>query len=163
MQGPQSGAGEPSIQGRAWRALLVVTEELIRVLDSELQRSVGLDLQQYDVMLHVSEGDQGRRMTELAQAVVLSKSGLTSLVDRMERDGLLERKPDPSDRRATRIVLTAVGADRFREAAACHRDVVHRIFTSHVQAEEALAMVSALERVWKCLQEPEGESGAEAR
>lgn len=149
QEGPESGL---TVRGRAWRALLVVSQELVRALDAALQRGVGLELRQYDVMLHVSEGNGGRRMTDLAEAVVLSKSGLTSLVDRMETAGLLERQPDPDDRRATRVVLSAQGRVRFREAAAHHREVVHRIFTGHVTDAEAEAMVEALERVRRGLQ-----------
>ena len=156
MQGPRAGqegrTSGPTVRGRAWRALLVVGQELVRALDAALQHGVGLDLQQYDVMLHVSEGDGGRRMTDLAEAVVLSKSGLTSLVDRMEAAGLLERRPDPDDRRATRVVLSDAGRVRFREAAAYHREVVHRIFIEHVTDAEATAMVDALERVEGVLQ-----------
>ena len=147
MQGSRETGETPSIRGQAWRALLTVTQELVQVLDAELQDGVGLGLLQYDVMLHVSEGEGGRRMTGLAEAVVLSKSGLTSLVDRMERDGLLERRPDPDDRRATRVVLSDEGEDRFGEAAAFHREVVHRIFTSRVSDDEAEVILATLERV----------------
>lgn len=147
MQGSRAGGHGPSPQGRAWRTLLTVGQTLVRALDEEMQSGVGLDLQRYDVMLHVSEGAGGRRMTELARAVVLSKSGLTALVDRMEADGLLERRPDPEDRRATRVVLTGEGESRFREASAHHRQVVHRIFIDRVTEEEAVVLSGTLERV----------------
>ena len=147
MQGSRSGKAKPSIRGRAWRALLEVMQALIQTLDGQLQRGVDLTLQQYDVMLHVSEGSGGRRMTELAEAVVLSKSGLTSLVDRMEVSGLLERRADPKDRRATRVVLTEKGETRFREAAALHREVVRRIFIRHLKEAEAEVITDVLERV----------------
>lgn len=148
MQGSSSGARGPTLKGKAWRALLEVHRDVVRYLEMEFKDGAGLDLQYYDVMLHVSEGGKGgRRMTELAEAVVLSKSGLTSLVDRMERDGLVERRPDPVDRRATRIVLTDRGGERFQEVSAHHRGVVRRIFTSRVTDEEAAVMVDVLERV----------------
>lgn len=158
MQGSSRDVGHgPSPQGRAWRMLLTVGQALVRTLDEELQRGVGLDLQRYDVMLHVSEGEGGRRMTDLARAVVLSKSGLTALVDRMEADGLLERRPDPADRRATRVVLTGEGESRFREASAFHRAVVHRIFIERVTEEEAVVLSGALERVRRELDEDGGD------
>lgn len=124
-----------------------VTQALLRTLDVELQRGVGLDLQWYDVLLHVREGGDGLRMTELAEAVVLSKSGLTSLVDRMEASGLIQRQPDPVDRRATRVVLSQEGERRYREGAALHRKVVRRIFTSLVSDHEAAVILETLERV----------------
>jgi DNA-binding MarR family transcriptional regulator len=153
VQGSRTGGGQPSLKGRAWRAFLEVHGEAVRVLDRELKRGIDLDLLFYDVMLHISEGSDGRRMSDLAQAVVLSKSGFTSVVDRMERAGLIERRPDPEDRRATRVVLTPAGARRFDEAAEVHRDIVHGIFTSVITDEEARAIVEALERVRRRLRE----------
>jgi DNA-binding MarR family transcriptional regulator len=147
MQASRSDTAGPTVRGRAWRRLLEGHRDLVTALDAELKRRVGLDLQYYDVMVHVIEGGGGRRMTDLAEAVVLSKSGLTSLVDRMERDGLIERRADPEDRRATRIALTKEGEARYREASACHREIVHRIFTSHVTDEEARVIAETLERV----------------
>jgi len=108
---------------------------------------MGLDLLHYDVLLHVSEGERGRRMTDLAEAVVVSKSGLTSVVDRMEADGLLERRRDPGDRRAIRVVLTPRGEERFREAAEHHAETVRRIFTSLVTDDEAAVIVQVMGRV----------------
>ncbi|MDX1675361.1 MAG: MarR family transcriptional regulator, partial [Longimicrobiales bacterium] len=105
------------------------------------------DLLHYDVMLHVSEGEAGRRMTDLADVMVMSKSGLTSLVDRMEAEGLLARHPDPTDRRVTRIVLTAEGEKRFAEAARIHGQMVREVFVSHVDPAEAETIVEVLERV----------------
>ena len=96
----------PTLQGKAWRAILEGHRDIARFLEQEFRRGAGLEAQYYDVMLHVSEGEGGRRMTDLADKVVLSKSGLTALVDRMESEGFVERRPDPDDRRATRIVLT---------------------------------------------------------
>jgi DNA-binding MarR family transcriptional regulator len=154
-RGQATGAGpagtgtghQVSVQGRAWRSLVEITHALLRELERELVERVGLNLQQYDVMLHISEGNGGRRMTELADAVVLSKSGLTSLVDRMEAEGLLERRPDPDDRRATRVVLSRHGKALFREASSAHREVVHRIFVDRVSGMEAKVIADVLERV----------------
>jgi DNA-binding MarR family transcriptional regulator len=136
-----------SVRGRAWRAVLEVHRDVVQHLERDFRESVGLDLLYYDVLLHVSEGQRGRRMTELADAVVLSKSGLTSVVDRMEADGLLERRPDPDDRRAVRVVLTPRGEERFREAAEQHAETVRRIFTSIVTDDEAGVIVDVLGRV----------------
>ena len=137
----------PTIQGRAWRLLVETPRDLFPYLDREFREHAATDIQRYDVMLHVSESEGGCRMTDLADAVVQSKSGLTSLVDRMEADGLLERRPDPDDRRVTRIVLTALGERRFAEATRHHRGVVRRIFTSRVSEEEARVLVAVLERL----------------
>ncbi len=137
----------PTIQGRAWRLLVETPRDLFPYLDREFREHTEVDFQRYDVMLHVSEVPGGCRMTDLADAVVQSKSGLTSLVDRMEADGLLERRPDPDDRRVTRIVLTPLGEQRFAEATKHHRGVVRRVFTSRVSDEEATVLVAVLERL----------------
>jgi DNA-binding MarR family transcriptional regulator len=79
----------------------------------------------------------------------------------MEKEGLVERRPDPHDRRATRIVLTAEGDKRFAEVSAHHRETVHRVFTSKVTAEEAAVIVDVLERVLDGLREGEGAEAAE--
>jgi DNA-binding MarR family transcriptional regulator len=155
MQGSRMSRDEPTVQGRAWRALLEGHRDLIRFLEEEFVRGAGVELQYYDVMFHVSEVVEGRRMTDLAEAVVLTKSGLTSLVDRMERDGLLERRPDPTDRRATRIVLTQAGKERFEAVSRHHRGVVRRIFTSRVTEEEARVIVDVMERLQSAVQERE--------
>jgi DNA-binding MarR family transcriptional regulator len=142
-----SGQKGSTIQGRAWRALLETHRDIVRYLEREFRDGAGIELTYYDVMLHISETDGGRRMTELADAVLLSKSGFTALVDRMERDGLVARRADPDDRRATRVVLTPLGEKRLSEVSAHHRGVVRRIWTSRVEEGEAGAIVSALQRV----------------
>jgi DNA-binding MarR family transcriptional regulator len=147
-----------SVKGQAWRALIVGCSRLSQRLDEALQRATGLELRTYDVLLHVSEGEGGRRMGELAEAVVMSKSGLTALVDRLEADGLLERQPDPSDRRATRICLTSQGVAAYEAAAAHHREIVHGLFFEHVTTDEAAAIHTALERVLSRLDAAEGRS-----
>ena len=147
MQDPRSGRRGPTIRGRAWRTFLEVHRDVVQHLAKDLRSALDLDLLYYDVMLHVSEAEGGRRMTDLAKAAVLSKSGLTALVDRMEAEDLIERRPDAADRRATRIVLTASGEMRFREAAKHHRETVRAIFTSQVTDEEARVIIDVLTRV----------------
>jgi len=136
-----------SVRGRAWRDLLEVHRDVVAYLERDFHDSMGLDLLYYDVLLHVSEGEGGRRMTDLAEAAVISKSGLTSVVDRMEADGLLERRRDEADRRAVRVVLTPRGEERFQEAARHHAETVRRIFTSQVTDDEAAVIVDVLGRV----------------
>ncbi len=147
-------ANRPTMQGRAWRLVVETQRDLFRLLDREFREHTPLDLQRYDIMLHVSESPGGCRMTDLADAVVTSKSGLTSIVDRMEHDGLLERRPDPADRRVTRIALTALGEQRFAEATRHHRSVVRRIFTSRVSDAEARVVVEVLERLRAAVSSP---------
>lgn len=144
----------PTTQGRAWRALLETHRELIARVEDEFRTRTPLELMQYDVMFHVSEASDGIRMTDLANAVVLTKSGLTSLVDRMEVAGLIERRADARDRRATRIHLTPLGEDNLAEASRHHRKVVRTIWTTRMSEEEAAVIVDVLARVRAGLHEP---------
>jgi len=148
-------AAGPTVQGRAWRSLLETHRELIGFIEEEFKSNTPIELQQYDVMFHVSEANDGLRMTDLAKAVVLTKSGLTALVDRMEDAELIERRPDPQDRRATRIHLTSTGRTKLAVASEHHREVVRRIWTSRVTEEEAAVLLDVLARVRARLLEEE--------
>ena len=84
----------------AWRGMLRTHARLTKALDVELVSAHGLPLTSYEVLLHLADSPDGRlRMSELADSVLLSRSGLTRLVDRLERQGLLGRESCPNDRR----------------------------------------------------------------
>ncbi len=77
---------------RAWRGLLRTHACLVKRLDAELERAHGLPMSSYEVLHHLAQASRGRmRMRDLAEHAQLSRSGLTRLVDRLERDGLLYR------------------------------------------------------------------------
>ncbi len=136
------------IRLRAWRAVLELEGTLTQIFDAELRDRAGIELQTYDALLHTFEaGEQGIRMTDLARHVVLSKSGLTAVVDRLEKRKWLKRVADPDDRRATRITLTAAGEKVFRRAAEVHLDGIEKHFSVHVSDQEAEVIARALNRV----------------
>ncbi len=133
---------------RAWRSIMETHGAIVPILDSELLAKAGIDIQTYDALLHVFEArEQGIRMADLASAVVISKSGITSLVDRLEASSLVRRNLDPDDRRATRITLTATGEATFRAAAQVHLAGIEEHFASRISDEEALGIAETLERV----------------
>lgn len=133
---------------RAWRALMTVHGRVTPRLDEELRAATDLDLRSYDTLLHTYEaGAAGIRMADLAEKVVLSKSGLTTLVDRLESSGRLRRLPDPADRRATRITITDAGLDAFRFAAEVHLAGIARHFADKITVVDAEALTNILERV----------------
>ena len=123
----------------AWRAFLRVHAQLTRTLEGELVAAHDLPLPSYEVLLHLAEASSRRlRMTELADRVLLSRSGLTRLVDRLERDGLVERASCPNDARGTHAVLTDAGLNRLREAAPTHlRGVAEHVIDRLTPAEVA--------------------------
>lgn len=138
---------KPTPQQLAWRSILELETTLMPLFDERLA-SVGIDVQIYDVLLHTNEaGPKGIRMRDLAGSVLISKSGLTSLVDRLEHRGLIARMPDPADRRVTRVQLTPDGADVFRAAAAAHVADIEELFASRLTADEARQIHRVLSRI----------------
>ena len=123
----------------AWRAFLRVHAQLTRTLEAELVAAHELPLPSYEVLLHLAEAPSRRlRMTELADRVLLSRSGLTRLVDRLERDALVERASCPNDARGTHAVLTDAGLNRLRDAAPTHlRGVAEHVIDRLSPAEVA--------------------------
>src|SRR5262245_47888751 len=94
----------------AWRGLLRVHSALVHDLDAELRATHGLSLHEYEVLLHLADAAGERlRMSDLANAVLLSQSGLTRLVDRLVRAGSVERTRCEEDRRGHFAALTSVG------------------------------------------------------
>src|SRR5919109_1889450 len=94
----------------AWRGLLRVHAALVRELDAELGAAHSLPLTSYDVLINLQAApDKRMRMAELADTVLLSRSGVTRLVDRLVRDGLIVRDACESDGRGSFAVLTEAG------------------------------------------------------
>lgn len=132
----------------AWRLFLEAHARVLKVLEAELQDAHDLPLTWYDVLLQLAEAPEGRRrMQDLAGAVLLSKSGLTRLVARMEEAGLVIRTDCPSDRRGTFAVLTDGGWRRLRTAAPTHLAGIRRHFTDQLTDTEVGALRSGLGRV----------------
>ena len=126
---PGPRAGLSAEQLATWRTFLRSHAQEQRALEHDLVDAHDLPLAHYDVLVQLSEAP-GRelRMTELAERVLLSRSGLTRLVDRLERDGLVERRSCPSDARGTLAALTDTGVARLREAWPTHlAGVVDRV------------------------------------
>jgi DNA-binding MarR family transcriptional regulator len=132
----------------AWRGLLRVHARLVRELDRELREAHALPLREYEVLL-VLESAPGRalRMSELADLVLLSHSGLTRLADRLERAGYVERGPCATDRRGLLARLTDKGAERLREARPTHLAGVREWFLSHLSGADLEYLAGAWERV----------------
>lgn len=113
----------------AWRGLLRVHSRLVKALDAELVAEHGLALTSYEVLLHLADAPDGKmRMHDLAASVLLSRSGLTRLVDRLERDELLTRKACDSDARGAYAVLTDAGRRKLATARRTHLAGVRRHF-----------------------------------
>jgi DNA-binding MarR family transcriptional regulator len=133
---------------RAWRGLLRVHASLVKALDAELEAEHRLAVTTYEVLMYLADAPEGQmRMHDLAKRVLLSRSGLTRLVDRLERDGLLERKSCESDARGAFAVLTPRGRDKLTAARRTHLQGVRRHFLEHLSDEELDALGGIWERV----------------
>jgi DNA-binding MarR family transcriptional regulator len=129
----------------AWRGFLRAHSAIVRELDRDLQDEHGLPLTEYEVLLRL-ESAPGRRMrmTELASSVLLSQSGVTRLVDRMVKTGLVERERCDDDRRGLFARITPAGLRRLAQARPTHLAGVRRCFLERFSREE----LRTLEELW---------------
>jgi DNA-binding MarR family transcriptional regulator len=133
---------------RAWRAFLVAHARVTDTLATELEAETKLPLTWYDVLVQLSEADENKlRMQDLARAVLLSKSGLTRLVDRMASEGLVTREPCLDDRRGTFVCLSPAGRNRLDGASPTHLRGIAEHFTSYLTEAEAKTLHALLDRI----------------
>jgi DNA-binding MarR family transcriptional regulator len=121
----------------AWRGFLRVQSALFRDLDAELTAAHDLPLRSYEVLLLLQDAPERRlRMSDLSRSVLLSPSGMTRLVDRLQREGLVGRERCAEDGRGYYAVLTEAGGRRLREARATHLAGVRRLFLDRLCADD---------------------------
>ena len=136
---------------RAWRGLLRAHACLARRLDAELDQAHGLPMTSYEVLHHLDEALGGRmRMRDLAEHAQLSRSGLTRLVDRLEREELLERCSCEHDARGSYACLTDRGRERLEDARVTQLAVVREHFFSRFSELELSLLAGMCERIAPC-------------
>lgn len=130
-----------------WRSFLHAHAAVTRELERELAE-IGMPIGWYDVLLQLAEAPQRRlRMAELAGRVLLSRSGLTRLVDRLQAEGYVRRERSADDARGTFTVLTPAGLAALRRAAPVHLAGVHAHWLAHYTDEELETLGALLRRV----------------
>jgi DNA-binding MarR family transcriptional regulator len=133
---------------RAWSGCLVFTDRVTRALDDALSRAHRISVKEFDVLITLYNAPDGRlRMSELAERVVLSPAGVTHLVSRLERDGLVARAVDERDRRSYFAALTPAGDRKLRESRPTHNDVVRAHLTQRLNASQ----LKTLGSLWKTI------------
>jgi DNA-binding MarR family transcriptional regulator len=136
---------------RAWRGMLRAYSCLAKRLDAQLEARHRLPMTSYEVLHCLQESSGGRmRMRDLAEQAQLSRSGLTRLVDRLERDGLLERCSCSHDARGAYACLTEQGRERLEEARRTHLAVVREQFFAHFSEPELGLLADMWERIAPC-------------
>jgi DNA-binding MarR family transcriptional regulator len=147
---------ELGLQG--WGALLRAHATVVPLLDQELQRTVGLPLSWYDVLLELmSAPDRRLSMGELGERVTLSRTRVSRLVDELERAGFVERQAHPTDRRSTYTTVTPAGRRQFRAAAPVYTRGIHRYFIAPLESAELRAIAAGLARVASSARQPEAD------
>jgi DNA-binding MarR family transcriptional regulator len=142
----RGGRNDPHLL--AWRSLMELHMQLTSLFDTEFQKQCDIDLSTYDTLLHVYEaGTEGIGMTDLSKRLVVSKSGLTTMIDRLEKRGLLRRVPDAADRRAIRVAITDEGYKLFRSAAKVHMASIDSNFSKHITDNEAEMIIDIVDRI----------------
>ena len=132
----------------AWRTFLFAHAQVRRQLERELQAEQEMSLGEYEVLLFLAYSEERRlRMSELADRMVLSRSGATRLVDRLEAAGLVERVSCDTDRRGQWAQLTRGGYERLRAASPTHLRGIAEHFLDRIPADELAALRGTLERV----------------
>jgi DNA-binding MarR family transcriptional regulator len=133
---------------RAWRSFLEAHASLVDALERDLMEERGLPLAFYDVLVHLGAAPEGRlRMQELAERLLLSRSGFTRLCDRMESAGLLQRARCPSDRRGIYAVITREGTKALEAAAPVHLRGVEEHFARHLDSADLESLRTMLDRL----------------
>ena len=129
----------------AWRRYLRVHAVVTRRLEGELLAEHGLPLASYDVLVQLVESPQRKlRMSELAEQVLLSRSGLTRMVDRLEREELVRREAWADDARGQFTVITEAGVERLRAASPTHLRGIAEHAVGRLDEDEALALAGLL-------------------
>ncbi len=135
------------LEHRVWRAYLLTHARVARRLEADLIEESGLPLAEFDVLFQLANADGRRlRMNELADRVVLSRAGITRLVDRLVADGLVSRLKCASDARGAYAVLTDLGQTRFDKARPGHFSGVRRYFLEAFTQDELRGLAELLER-----------------
>jgi DNA-binding MarR family transcriptional regulator len=140
----------PDAKGRAWALLLTAHARLLEAIEADLARAELPPLTWYDVLWELEKAQEGRlRMHELAHRIVLSRSNLTRLADRLEKARLIERLDSPEDGRGYHLALTRAGRAMRKRMWPVYAAAIERLFARHLTLEEARAMAEALARVVK--------------
>lgn len=131
-----------------WRAFLSAHVLVTRRLDEELRAEHDLSLAEYETLLAIAWSPERRiRMRTLADSILLSKSGVTRLIDRLVADGLVERSACLSDARGAEAVLTEAGLERLRAASVTHLRGIDAHFLAAIEPEELSTIEHAMQAV----------------
>lgn len=140
---------EQELEGNAWENTLRTVAGLLRVFETTLQQELDLPLAWFDVLTSLNAAPGGRmRMQTLAESLILTRSGVTRLVDRVEKAGLVKREPAAEDRRGYYAILTEAGKSMVQRAQEIHGKDIDENFTRYLTQREMGNLYSMMRKVW---------------
>jgi DNA-binding MarR family transcriptional regulator len=131
----------------AWRAMLLAHHRAVRAIEADLGRAGAIPLIWYDVLLELQAAPEGLRMQDLGERVVLSRTRVSRVVDELESEGLVRRRPDPGDGRVSIAVITPAGMKAFRATAPIYLAKIDEHFNQHLTTSERAVIAAGLDRV----------------
>lgn len=133
---------------KAWQLFLTTHTTLIADIDKRLRDAKQIPLNWYDVLIELYEAPERRlRMSDIAERVLLTRSGLTRLVDRLENADYLTREPDPDDRRGSYATITDKGIEAMRGAWQIYAQGINELFAVHINPDQAELLIDILTRM----------------
>jgi DNA-binding MarR family transcriptional regulator len=153
MAGASSAKYLTDAEFGAWHGFLETHTRVLRELDQRLKADCGISVSEFDVLITLfNSPDRQLRMTDLANAITLTPAGLTHMANRLEREGLVERRTDPKDRRSSFLHLTDHGLARLDDARRGHNEVIRRRFLGPLSAAQLRQLTSA----WRAIRHADG-------
>ena len=140
---PRSGGVAEEAAVRAWVRMLAVHKRALAAIRDELEHE--MTMPRFDLLANLVRSD-GQTLASLSRSMLVTAGNLTGLVDRAARDGLVERRADPHDRRAWRVHTTLKGQRAFREAERRHASRVGKLFAT-LTTEELGVLMRLLDKV----------------
>ena len=149
--GDEKSATRSPIDAReAWHRLLQVSSRVLRELDRSLDREQRMMVSEFDVLITLDNAPGGRlRMTDLAEAAMLSSGGMTRIVVRLEQRGLVRRDPAPDDARAVHASLTDAGRSDLARARITHDNVIANLLGDRLTPREVHTLTCTLAKILK--------------
>ncbi|MEX0796112.1 MAG: MarR family transcriptional regulator [Acidimicrobiia bacterium] len=135
-----------------WRSYLVAARLLFEELDSRLDSSAGVSLPDYTLLARLRDaGEEGLRMSELAESAVFSRSRISHAISRLENQGWVERRSCPTDRRGSYAALTEAGAAKLAEAEPVHTEVIKEHMLGSIDLADAESFRRATDQIGRSL------------
>ena len=145
---------DSDIKARSWGLFLLAHTLLLEQIESALSAASLPPLSWYDVLWELEKADGGRlRMHDLAERVVLSRSNLTRLADRLEKAGLINREHCPHDRRGNFCVISQTGKETRKKMWPIYRRQIESLYSCYFTASEARTLVNSLDKVVRALKD----------